>query len=141
MFEFVYTLLEQVGFTHPLHPAITHLPMGLCMGAFLFALGSLKVPRLVDTAYHCVVLALLFVIPTVVLGVMDWQHFYAGEWTGPITTKVVLAGLLTVLLLAAAQVGRGEGRTSKSKLMLALYSLCLLTCIGLGFSGGEIQYG
>jgi len=141
MFELVYSLLEQVGFTHPLHPAIVHLPMGLCMGAFFFALGSLKLPRLADTAYYCVVLALLFVVPTAILGIMDWHHFYAAEWTGPITTKVVLAGLLTVLLLAAARIGRGEGRATKSHLMMVLYTLCLLTCIGLGYSGGEVQYG
>lgn len=38
MTELVFKLLEIVGFTHPLHPALTHIPMGMVMGAFFSAL-------------------------------------------------------------------------------------------------------
>ena len=139
MIELVYQLLEQIGFTHPLHPAITHLPMGMAMGAFLFGLASLWFDALAATARHCAVLGVIFVPPTFVLGIFDWQHYYDGDWSGLFITKFVLAGLLTLLLLAAALAGRGE--RNDSRLPLVLYALCLFTAVGLGYIGGEIGYG
>ena len=139
MSEFLYELLNRVGFTHPLHPAITHLPMGMAMGAFLFSLGSLKFAELARTAHHCVILGLIFVLPTMFLGILDWQYFYQGDWTGPIIAKFILAIALTALFIAAIKVGSGEPKNPR--LPVLLYALCLLAAIGLGFSGGEIQYG
>jgi amino acid transporter len=139
MIELLYELLNQVGFTHPLHPAITHLPMGMAMGAFLFSLGSLRYAELARTAYHCTILGVIFVLPTMVLGILDWQHFYHGDWTGPIIAKFVLAVALTVLFIAAIKVGGSEPKNPR--LLILLYALCLLAAIGLGFTGGEIQYG
>jgi amino acid transporter len=139
MIEFLYNLLHQVGFTHPLHPAITHLPMGMAMGAFLFSVGSLKYAELAKTAHHCVILGLIFVLPTMFLGILDWQYFYQGDWSGPIIAKFILAIALTALFIAAIKVGSGE--PENPRLRILLYALCLLAAIGLGFSGGEIQYG
>ena len=139
MIELLYELLNQVGFTHPLHPAITHLPMGMAMGAFLFSLGSLRYAELARTAHHCAILGLIFVLPTMFLGILDWQHFYHGDWTGPIIAKFVLAITLTVLFIAAIKVGGSE--PENPRLPILLYALCLLAAIGLGFTGGEIQYG
>ena len=139
MIEFLYELLNQVGFTHPLHPAITHLPLGMAMGAFLFSLGSLRYAELARTAHHCTILGLIFVLPTMFLGILDWQHFYHGDWTGPIIAKLVLAIALTVLFVAAMKVG---GREPESPgVPILLYALCLLAAVGLGFTGGEIVYG
>jgi uncharacterized membrane protein len=139
MIEFLYELLNRVGFTHPLHPAITHLPMGMAMGAFLFSLGSLKFAELARTAHHCVILGLIFVLPTMFLGILDWQYFYQGDWTGPIIAKFILASALIVLFIAAIKVGGDEPKNPR--LPILLYALCLLAAVGLGFSGGEIQYG
>ena len=139
MIELVYQLLEQIGFTHPLHPAITHLPMGMAMGAFFFGLASLRYEALAATARHCAVLGVIFVPPTIVAGIFDWQHYYDGDWSGLFITKFVLAGLLTLLLLGAALAGRGE--RNDSKLPLVLYALCLFAAVGLGYIGGEIGYG
>lgn len=139
MFTFVYETLNQIGFTHPLHPAITHLPMGLVMGAFIFTVLSIRVPILAKTAHHCVILALVFLIPTMFVGIMDWQYFYQGEWSGLILTKFILAGILGVFLFITMMMGRREN-TPKT-LLWAAYGLCLLTAIGLGFTGGQIQYG
>lgn len=139
MIELVYQLLEQVGFTHPLHPAITHLPMGMAMGAFLFGFASLKYTGLAGTARHCAVLGAIFVPPTIVLGIFDWQHYYDGNWSGLFIAKFVLALLLPLLLLAAVAAARG-GRDD-SRLPLVLYALCLVTAVGLGYIGGEIGYG
>lgn len=139
MIEFLYGLLRQIGFTHPLHPAITHLPMGMAMGSFFFSLGSMRYAELARTAYHCAILGVIFVLPTMFLGILDWQYFYQGDWTVHITVKFFLAIVLAALFIAAIKVGGGEPRNPR--LLLLLYGLCLLTAIGLGFTGGEIQYG
>jgi hypothetical protein len=137
--EPVYQLLEQIGFTHPLHPAITHLPMGMAMGAFFFGLASLRFTFLAATARHCAVLGAIFVPPTIIAGIFDWQHYYDGDWSALFITKFVLALLLPILLLAA--VGTGGGERDDSRLPLVLYALCLFTAVGLGYIGGEIGYG
>ena len=139
MIELPYRLLESVGFTHPLHPAITHLPMGMAMGAFLFGLASLKYAALAATARHCAVLGVIFVPPTIVLGIFDWQHYYDGDWSTLFITKIVLALTLPLLLLAA--VAAGSRGADDSRLPLVLYALCLVNAIGLGYIGGEIGYG
>jgi len=36
MFDFIYNSLSRIGYTHPLHPAVTHLTIGLVMGSFIF---------------------------------------------------------------------------------------------------------
>lgn len=139
MIDFVYQLLAQVGFTHPLHPAITHLPMGMSMGAFLFGIASLRYPALAGTARHCAVLGAIFVPPTIVLGVFDWQHFYDGDWSSLFVTKMVLAVLLPTLLLSATAAARRS--RDDSRLPLLLYALCFANAVGLGYIGGEIAYG
>lgn len=138
MIEFVFELLNKVGFNHPLHPAITHLPMGMIMGGFMFSVASLRIPALIRTAYHCVILALVFVIPTLLLGVMDWQHFYMGEWSGLYLIKFILAGTLIAMLAAAVKLANVD---KPSPMVIALYGLLLVNAIGLGFTGGEIQFG
>jgi len=137
--ELVYQLLEQVGFTHPLHPAITHLPMGMTMGAFLFGVASLRYGSLATTARHCAVLGAIFVPPTMIAGIFDWQHYYDGDWSSLFITKFVLAFLLPILLLSAVAAGSRE--RADSRFPIVLYALCLFTAIGLGYIGGEIGYG
>ena len=38
MFDFIYEMLQKFGYTHPLHPTLTHLPIGLVLAAFVFGL-------------------------------------------------------------------------------------------------------
>jgi hypothetical protein len=137
--DLVYQTLEQIGFTHPLHPAMTHLPMGMAMGAFLFGLAALRWEALTSTARHCAVLGAIFVPPTIILGIFDWQHYYDGDWSALFITKFVLAVTLPLLLLAAVKAGSGASKDSK--LPLVLYALCLVNAVGLGYIGGEIGYG
>jgi len=141
MIEFVYQILTKFGYTHPLHPTLTHVPIGMVIGAFVFALAALIFSRtsLTQTARHCVILALIVAVPTAVLGIMDWQHFYGGALIFPIKMKLVLAGALLIFLILAVIVGFfGE---KFSKIVLGLYALCLLSAIGLGYFGGELVYG
>ena len=116
MTEFVYKILEQIGFNHPLHPIATHLPIGMVLGLFLFGAASyfLKKPELAKTAYHCSILGFVGVFPTILFGYMDWQHSYGGQWIVLIKIKIVLAVVLLLLLSACIIIGRKESRLSQS---------------------------
>ena len=136
MLSILYQTLASIGYSHPLHPAVTHVPVGLITGAFLFALAAAvrNQPSLAETARHCLQLALLFLPAAALLGIMDWQHFYAGAWLQPIVMKIILAAVLIVLLVISLM-------PSGKKSPLALYGLCLLVVVGIGFFGGELVYG
>jgi mono/diheme cytochrome c family protein len=141
MIEFFYKMLATIGYTHPIHAPTTHIPVGMVIGAFLFAVVSWKFRKenLARTANHCIALALITLVPTVILGIMDWQHYYAGAWLFPIKMKLSLAGLLLVLLVFAFTVGYRA--TTISKQVLIIYALCLLNVTALGYFGGELAYG
>lgn len=140
MFDPVYAFLQAIGYTHPLHPTVTHLPIGLIFAAFVFGLLGLafKKPVLLSTVRHCVILALAALPFVAFFGVMDWQHFYAGAWLFPIQAKVVLAALLLVVLVVALitvfRVDQFSGRS------IVIFGVCLLFTFGLGYFGGELVY-
>jgi len=141
MIDFIYQTLTKIGYTHPLHPTLTHVPIGLVMGAFFFAVVGLifKRANLAQTARHCTVLALIAAVPTAILGILDWQHFYGGSLLFAIKMKLVLAGVLLIFLFLAVIFGFfGE---TFVKIIIPIYVLCLLTAVGLGYFGGELVYG
>lgn len=140
MINKLYELLETVGFTHPLHPIMVHIPMGMVIGMVLFGVAGIvgKKASLFSTAHHCAVLALLFIVPTLVTGVLDWQAKLGGEWETLIIVKMVLGVVLTGLLTIAV-VMKSKGLTPRK--LLLLYLLCMACAGGLGFSGGELVYG
>jgi uncharacterized membrane protein len=141
MIELIYQTLAKIGYSHPLHPAITHIPMGMIIGGFLFALGSvvMKKDDLAKAAHYCYTLALIFVLPTMMLGYMDWQYKFDAEWNRLILTKIILAVMLTVILVITFFYGKNVKIDSKQKLIL--YVICFAIAMGLGFIGGELQYG
>jgi mono/diheme cytochrome c family protein len=141
MIESVYQILAKIGFTHPLHPPATHLPAGLIIGGFVFALIAWIFNRksLKQTAHHCYILAFVMAIPTILLGLMDWQHRFGGAYLFEFKMKLVLAGILLFLLLVAVVYAALSGTFTKT--LVAIYALCLVTVIGLGYFGGELVYG
>lgn len=140
MVDRLYAFLEAVGFTHPLHPIVVHIPMGMVIGAVLFSLAGIvwKKPNLGQTAYHCSVLALIFIVPTLITGVLDWQGKLGGEWETLIIIKIIL-GILLTGLLALSVIFKHQGADQKK--LLIFYFLCMACAGGLGFSGGELVYG
>jgi len=140
MVENLYSFLAAIGFSHPLHPMLTHVPMGMIIGMAIFSfLGMIwKSGNFNQTAFHCSVLALLTVLPVIGAGILDWLQFQEGEWNVFITVKMVLGAVLT-LLLATSVILKRKGATPK-KLFL-FYFLCLVCAGGLGYSGGELVYG
>ena len=138
MTEIIFEFLNKIGFTHPLHPALTHIPMGMVMGAVIFRLVSFlpKLRFLAKTGYHCVILGLLGIFPTVFAGYFDWQHTFGGTWDFLIILKITLAVVLTILLAAIAYMDDPE--TPKFDKTTLFYLVAVLLAIGLGFSGGEL---
>jgi uncharacterized membrane protein len=141
MIESIYQILAKIGYTHPLHPPATHLPAGLIIGGFIFALIALIFNRktLAQTARHCFSLALAMAVVTILLGYMDWQHRLSGVELFEIKMKLLLAGILLFLLLVAVVYAALSGTFGKT--LVTIYALCLLTVIGLGYFGGELVYG
>jgi uncharacterized membrane protein len=141
MIEFIYQILAKIGYTHPLHPPVAHLPVGLIIGGVVFALIAWIFNRksLAQTARHCFVLALVMAVVTILMGFMDWQHRFGGADLFEIKMKLLLAGILLFLLLAAVVYAGLSGTFTKT--LVAIYVLCLLTVIGLGYFGGELVYG
>lgn len=140
-FDAIYRFLADLGYTHPLHPAVTHLTVGLVLGALVF--GVIGLPgafgKYAQTARHCCTLAFIAVFPTVVLGVMDWFHYYGASWIFPIKMKILLAGILVLLLLLS--IFLNAGRTKRPGSLLLVYLLAAATVVGLGYFGGELVYG
>ena len=136
----IYALISRTGFSDPIHPALVHVPIGLVLGAFVFGwIGVIfRRERLVLSARDCLVLAFLSWFPAVFIGVMDWRHFYGGEWLAPIIIKMVLAGMLFVLLVIALNFGfKGKG---SSRGALITYTLCVITIVLLGWLGARLIY-
>lgn len=107
MLDNLYAFLAKHGFNEPLHSPITHMPIGLTVGALLFFLVAVifKRKQLVLTARHASILAFIFVFPTVMLGVMDWIHFYHAALFTPIKIKMALASLALIVLGAGIILG------------------------------------
>jgi mono/diheme cytochrome c family protein len=139
--ESLYAYLSQMGYSHPLHAPMTHLPLGMTMGAFLFGLLArcLGKPALVATARHCSLLAFVSLFPTAVLGIMDWQHFYGGAWLFPIRIKILLAAVLAVLLLICLLLERQADVMRRT--LLGFLTLAVLASATLGYFGGELVFG
>lgn len=141
MTEMIFEFLTKIGFHHPVHPALTHIPMGMVMGAITFRFASF-LPRLkvlAKTGYHCVILGLLGLPPTIFTGYLDWQHRYGGEWETLIIVKMVLAGLLGILMAAVAIMDDPEDpRLDKRTFM---YVGMIVLAVGLGYSGGDLIFG
>jgi mono/diheme cytochrome c family protein len=136
----LYAMLVQLGYTDPLHPPLTHMPIGLVTAALIFGIVSLLLrrPLLGVAARYCVILAWLFLFPAILLGIMDWQHYYNGALLFPIKAKIFLASVLFVLLSLGVILAYKRAEFSKSLLVICFLSF--LTVIGLGFFGGRLVF-
>jgi uncharacterized membrane protein len=141
MLEDIYRFLEAIGYHHPIHPTEVHMPIGLVVGTLAFSLVAwiFHRPILAQVSRYCFILAFLFLFPTVIFGIMDWQHYYNGLWLHPIKMKLVLAGILLVLLaIGNFLTQRGGAPLVK---LIPIYSLSFLTVVALGYYGGELVLG
>ena len=141
MIDYLFVFLNKVGFKEPLHPPITHMPIGLAVGALIFFLVAVffKRKNLVITARQVSILAFIFAFPTIILGVIDWIHFYNAAMFTPIKIKMLLA----FILLLALGIGIIVGSEIKTHpiIMTIIYSISFFCVIGLGYFGSGIIYG
>jgi len=141
MAELLYNFLKSIGYHHPLHPALTHLPVGLAIAGFVFIILAYFIKHLSfdKTAKHCSVLALLTAIPTIVIGIFDWQLFFGAAYLFPIVMKMILASLLLILLIWLVFVSIKHEELMAKRVLV--HFLCFLTVAGIGYFGGELVYG
>jgi uncharacterized membrane protein len=140
MIETIYSLLEKIGYSHPIHPPLTHGPIGAVIVAFILGLAALigRRQNLLISAYHALIIALILLIPTALAGFMDWQHYYSGAWIFPIQMKIGLAISLLILLCISLIVFRRTGTRPAIKTLLI--TLCLFNAMSLGYFGGQLVY-
>lgn len=141
MIDAFYNLMNHLGYHHPVHPAGVHMPIGLIVGAFIFAVVALifRRRRLDLTPRYCIILAFIWVFPTMVLGIIDWRHFYAGAWITPIKVKLTVTPILIVLLALGIYLGKKYGAAAIQ--LVPVYLLCLCAVTVLGYFGGQLTFG
>jgi mono/diheme cytochrome c family protein len=141
MIDSLYVLIAKAGFTDPLHAPLTHFPIALVIGAFLFFLAAVLFGKknLEVTARHVSILAFLFVFPTILFGVFDWLHFFKGALLPPIKYKMILASAVIVLL--AVGIIMGSELKVRTTPMMVVYALAVVSVVGLGWFGGKLVYG
>lgn len=117
------------------------MPIGLAAGALIFFVVAMAFKRkdLVLTARHASILAFIFIFPTIMLGVMDWIHFYHATLFTPIKIKMVLASAALVMVGAGIILG-GEIKLH-SMWMTVIYAVSFVIMVGLGYFGSGIVYG
>jgi uncharacterized membrane protein len=141
MLDDIYGFLQAVGYHHPIHPTEVHMPIGLVVATLAFSLAArvFHRPILAQVSRYCFILAFLFLFPTIIFGIMDWQYYYNGLWLHAIRVKLVLAGILFVLLSIGVFLNRrGEAPFGR---IIPIYSLSFLTVVALGYYGGELVLG
>jgi uncharacterized membrane protein len=141
MIDFLYAFLAKFGFNEPLHSPITHMPIGLVVGALIFSVVAIvfKKKSLILTARHASILAFIFAFPTIMLGVMDWIHFYHATLFVPIIIKMTLATIALIVL--GAGIILGSEVKMHTLTMTVLYAVAFVAMIGLGYFGSGIIYG
>lgn len=141
MSDFIYNLLEKIGYTHPLHPVLVHMPIGLVVAAFFLSCSAylFRRPSFATSAYHALVVAFIFYFPSVFMGLIDWQRYYHGAWLTPIKMKLIFAPVLFLLLTPGVFLGYRQG--AQSRTLFVIYLLSLVTVTILGYFGGQLTFG
>ncbi len=142
MIEWFYGLLGSLGYHHPVHPIFVHFTVGLTVASLVFGLIAWigKKPHLFTTARHTINFAIVGYIFTVLTGFADWIYIYASNWTHPLSTKIILAGVLLPILAIAYYFNRMDGKADKSKriILIVLYALAAVDVIVLAYFGAEL---
>ncbi len=141
MIDRLYALLDRLGFTDPIHAPITHIPIGLVIGAaiFFYVAVIFRKKTMFVVARYTTILAFIFVFPTILFGVMDWLHFFKGALIQPIEMKMILAG--SVLVLLGIGIILGSEERVRTAPMLVIYALAFIAVVGLGWYGARLVYG
>jgi nitrite reductase/ring-hydroxylating ferredoxin subunit/uncharacterized membrane protein len=128
-------LLHGTWLGHPLHPALTDVPIGFWTSAFL--LDVLGGERAAKSAEQMVAAGLLSAVPTALAGLADWQSL--GQSKEPKRVGVVHAMVngLGMLLYAMSWVARRRGQR-RPGVLLGSAGGAVVT-FG-GYLGGHLAY-
>ncbi len=141
MSDLIYDFLQRIGYDHPLHPILVHMPIGLTVTAFFLSIFAylLRRPSLATCACHASAVAIIFFFPTVFMGVLDWQRYYHGAWLTPIKMKLILAPILLALLSLVVFISYRQA--AQIKALMPVYLVALATVTSLGYFGGQLTFG
>ena len=129
----VKDLLTGAHLGHPLHPALTDVPIGAFAAATVLDLAGGR--RSEETVEALLALGILSTLPTASAGLADWSDTYGSEQRIGLVhaaTNVVSLALFTGSLVARRSDHRGLGR--------ALSLLGMTTLATGGYLGGHLSY-
>jgi nitrite reductase/ring-hydroxylating ferredoxin subunit/uncharacterized membrane protein len=131
----VKDVLHGVWLGHPLHPALTDLPIGFWTSSTVLDLVGGEAARPASTA--CVAAGVLTAVPTAMAGAADWTAL--GETERPKRVGVVHAAFnaTATVLYAASWVARRKGR-HRSGVWLGLAGAAAASAGG--YLGGHLAY-
>ena len=135
MSDSLYQLVEKWGFPFSLHTFFSHMPIGLVFGAFGFALLSwfIDSEALHRTAGRCLLMGLVTLIPSVLLGYLDWQRFLGGASLDAIRIKSILTAVLLILMVITLMtVSKKQAARFKQVALYFTCSVCMLVIVYYG---------
>ncbi|MBN1773857.1 MAG: cytochrome b5 [Deltaproteobacteria bacterium] len=134
--------------THRPHPVSVHFPIALGVVAAAFLAASLVLDRriLELAALLDLAVAVLFVPPAILAGLLSWRFNYGGIWTPTFFRKAVLSSLLLCLSVAALVIRLGVIGVHGTTIgpwwwgYVALVLVHVPVVMGLGYLGGRIAF-
>lgn len=142
-----YEILTDLMVRQHAHPISVHIPNGVAPVAVLFLfLAVLFQSSTLEIAATCNMVVVLLAMPIVIFsGVNDWKKRFGGNMTQVFLTKIVCAGIISVLLVmlvvwrvADPDIARSPGgwRT----LYLFLHAVLIAAAAIAGFMGGKLVF-
>jgi nitrite reductase/ring-hydroxylating ferredoxin subunit/uncharacterized membrane protein len=127
--------LNGVWFEHPLHPAVTDIPIGAWTCATMLDLASAGDERLAKAADALVGIGCVGAVGAAVTGLADWQDTYGKERRTGLVHALLNTGALT-LFLTSLSLRRSGARGLGVMTSLAGYGLAL----GASYLGGDLVF-
>lgn len=127
--------LNGVWFEHPLHPALTDIPIGAWTCATMLDLASAGDERLAKAADVLVGVGCAGAVGAAVTGLADWQDTYGKERRTGLVHALLNSGALT-LFLTSLSMRKSGARGLGVMTSLAGYSLALAA----SYLGGDLVF-
>jgi uncharacterized membrane protein len=139
-------LLQGKRISHPLHPALVHIPMGLWPAALIFDLITFfgpSCPPLVHASFWCICGGILGALPAIPTGLADWWDIKPDKPARKL--GLLHAGLNTIvfLLFLAGMCMRIVAGLDRDRVDLVSFVLCFIAVVLLlisGYVGGRMVY-
>ncbi|HZQ76075.1 MAG TPA: Rieske 2Fe-2S domain-containing protein [Acidimicrobiia bacterium] len=126
-------LLSGSRIGHPLHPALTDVPIGSFVAATVLDLVGGR--RSQDAVQALLALGIVTTLPTATAGLADWSDTYGPEQR--IGVVHALSNVAALSLFAGSLAARRSGRTGLGRML----GLAGMTTLGAGgYLGGHLSY-